>query len=149
VSRLLAQPHVVGAIIGAATALLIALITNVWFAHRREVREQRRYVLEKRLTEFYSPLHYHIGVLVDLVTSTDSKRASVSSIQSLLEEAGYLCSSELRTALYRLASNEYDVELASEIFHLVRAETDRLTVEFESSHFLGSRTPKLPATSDR
>lgn len=139
VTNIFTEPEVLGAAVGAVTGTLTTLVTHIGFIHRQHVREQRRTLLTKQLSDFYTPLEYHVGVLSDLAASAETKSTSSARIQTLVEAGSYLCSASLRSALYRLSANRYEGSLAAELFPIVREEADVIKRQLYSSHYLTLR----------
>jgi hypothetical protein len=56
-----AEASLLAAIVGAVSALVVVLVKDVIIEGRKERRERRRILIEKKLTEIYSPLWIAFG----------------------------------------------------------------------------------------
>lgn len=92
-----AQASLLAAIVGAVSALVVVLVKDLIIERHKENRERRRALIEKKLTEIYSPLWIAFG-------GDDGQLGNIIGNKNVLDQISarfHLLSPELQDILSR------------------------------------------------
>jgi hypothetical protein len=92
-----AQASLVAAIVGAVSALVVVLVKDLIIERHKDNRERRRALIEKKLTEIYSPLWIAFG-------GDDGQLGNIIGNKNVLDQISarfHLLSPELQDILSR------------------------------------------------
>lgn len=138
-----AQASLVAAIVGAVSALVVVLVKDLIIERHKENRERRRALIEKKLTEIYSPLWIGFG-------GDDGQLGNIVSNKNLRDQVGarfYLLSPELQDILsrsllvghfekgeYLVTTSQMDrlLKMTPAFKEALRKDLDKLQKEFET-----------------
>jgi hypothetical protein len=125
---------IIAALIGALSATLVALLTNLAFTRRQHVRVQRVALLQRQLSEAYAPLMYSLASIASLDSTPEARKAAWPRIREIVARHAYLISPSLQGELMRLAVSD-DAEAGDRAYELCHQEFDLLTDAYYRNHF--------------